>query len=555
MRRLSLPLSRQQLAEFSFALALTILVFFGAVLIISLIGFSFNQPITRIYAPIALVAAIVLSRFVVSTNWFALLATIIVLLALATLLNLYLADVTCDGQGYQGTGVVQLLEGWNPLHDPQRATVLQPIAVSAIRHFTKGPWIVAATIGKVTNKVEAGKAINLLTIFSCFCLVHYSLLSYSTIPHRLVILISAITAANPISMSQCFTYYVDGQLAALFTVLCVSGWLYFQRPDLRHGILLIVTIILLVNAKLSGLFYAGLIALTLLTAFVIKWRWRQIRWCAVTLLLGFLLASAVGFNPYITNWRQTRNPIYPFGNAGDQSFQRNFQENQKPVVLHGHGNIGAFLKSLFSRSDNHYDFATRAFPGAPIKIPFSLRGEEIVAFSDVDVRLAGWGPWMSGIILIGAIAIVWRQSLALFVCALLLLTTVLVMPESWYARYTPQVWLLPCLGLTACFIRSGSRTLGWLLACFMIANIVMVTFPYLHRANSETHLLNQQLDVLAHLSAPCRVALGDNQINRRRFMEHGIRFVAVETLPATEPHISLPGAVLIARTIVALPDQ
>jgi hypothetical protein len=79
-------------------------------------------------------------------------------------------------------------------------------------------------------------------------------------------------------------------------------------------------------------------------------------------------------------------------------------------------------------------------------------------FVYTDVRVGGFGPLFSGICLLTLIIIILItyychknyitvNNYILFLCFLIFLT-VIINPESWWARYVPQLWLIPLLILS-----------------------------------------------------------------------------------------------------------
>lgn len=78
-------------------------------------------------------------------------------------------------------------------------------------------------------------------------------------------------------------------------------------------------------------------------------------------------------------------------------------------------------------------------------IPFmKYKGESL---NDPDVRVAGFGYFFSGIVLLCAILVLlnfkgFMQRAFIFYFALIL-GSCLINPELWWARYVPQMWLLP----------------------------------------------------------------------------------------------------------------
>jgi hypothetical protein len=115
-------------------------------------------------------------------------------------------------------------------------------------------------------------------------------------------------------------------------------------------------------------------------------------------------------------------------------------------------------------------------------VPFTVTKSETEAFAEVDVRIAGYGPLFGGILLLAlalGLAVVVRQirnrradwDIWLPVSAVVL--TVLVVPEMWWARYFPQLYLLPLL-CTAYLFEDKWKNWPYVLCVLMILNSFIV---------------------------------------------------------------------------------
>ncbi len=113
---------------------------------------------------------------------------------------------------------------------------------------------------------------------------------------------------------------------------------------------------------------------------------------------------------------------------------------------------------------------------------------------------------------------------------LIIICSVLPVSGCWWARYAPQVWLLPLVALAP--LGSGVEKpnlhrLSWLVLLILAANVAGIASVNF-RAN-----LNATRDVTASLAdlrshAPFKVAFGDFRSNRFRLQEAGIPFIEQE---------------------------
>jgi hypothetical protein len=170
-------------------------------------------------------------------------------------------------------------------------------------------------------------------------------------------------------------------------------------------------------------------------------------------------------------------------------------------------------ESLFSQSSND-----RQWPRW--KIPFTVSKTELEEFVIPDARIGGFGPWFGGTVILSALAIVLltvsqlrnpkppssrrekRQittdSLRIGCYVLFgLVGSCLVNPAAWWARYVPQLWLVPVIVLL--LLRIHQSRMLWPLLIALIGNQVMVIAPSLVTRIEEQKLTRAQLrELQAH---------------------------------------------------------
>jgi hypothetical protein len=568
--QLALRLDRHNLATFCFLVAFMLVAFVAAVIGFTWLGFLAGWRLTRIQPLLALGLTLLLPftlgrRFPsITFKWRSIAALAFVLvLGLSLFVGSAFADFSCDGQGYHGTGMLQLLEGWNPIREPGHAEAPQALQREVMVHYAKGPWIVAAALSALVGKVEAGKAATLLLMAACFFLALHAGLKYSRLGPAKLLIVGALVVLNPISLVQCLTLYVDGQLAALFTCLVLCSCLQLRERHSVNVVFTILTIVLLVNVKLTALIYVSVFGLTFaLGAWALK-KLKAVPSLAAAYAIGILLGLAVGYNPYVTNLRETGNPFFPFTlDRTKQGTEDNFLVHQMPTTFRERNRIETFARSVFGRCWNGYDDASQTFTGSPLKIPFTVGTDELRWFDFGDVRICGWGPLTSGVLVFALAAFIGgtggdlRNQRRLFgVLCLCILATIFAVPHPWYARYVPQLWLLPVIAAVVLFLskRRLPNVLGSVLVLLMIANLLLVSVPCFRTSLATTRLLHTQLRWLAAQNRVYSVAFGDYVFNRRRFQEFGIRYRAVETLAPQTKQLILAGETS-SKSIVSLEE-
>ena len=370
------------------------------------------------------------------------------LLFLATLVGcLFLAslffDISWDGQTYHQESIIQLSNGWNPVFsdlswgDPhiERSLFLW------VNHYPKAAEIAAATIYKTTSSIESGKAVNLLLLCASFYLTFSALCDAVRLSLSSILLLAACAAFNPVVLYQSLSFYVDAQLASVLLCLAALLYLFYLRPVRPIGILLILIGCYLINLKFTGLIYliivgVGVIIIALMDNKISLAR-QYLKIGFATVLMGLLV---FGCHPYITNFRDHGHPIFPLMGNGKVDIMttvgpREFDNSNV-------NRVNKLLQSLASKST--------VGKAIQAKIPFQVKEGELTAFYNADVRLGGFGPLFSGILLLFiGLLIYWAVSRQgnrnFYVITLLVFTSVLANPGAWWARYVPQLWLMPVI--------------------------------------------------------------------------------------------------------------
>ena len=156
------------------------------------------------------------------------------------------------------------------------------------------------------------------------------------------------------------------------------------------------------NAKFTGLVFlcfalaAGLVWCVLRNR---RWLWKYIGITAASL---FLAVIVWGFNPYVTNTYYRSQPFYPLlGSAQYPSLeQANKDGNEKyetPKNMMGRSLLVRFGYSIFGRPGNQPYVKGRI---ASLMWPFTARLEDLYAYKYHETRVAGFGPFFSGCLIL-----------------------------------------------------------------------------------------------------------------------------------------------------------
>jgi len=454
-------------------------------------------------------------------------------------------DTSWDGRTYHSEGIIALSEGWNPFEDPHPGDFGDG---NLVRSFPKASWLAAGSLYDLTDSIEVGKSINILPLGASLLLA-LSLLTRLGVRPSVAWAGSVLAAANPIWIVQSLTNYVDGQTASLLLAAIAAGlWiLVFERTRVASWSLGL-SLLLLINLKFSGIYYAGLIVMTMTAVLLWQRRWDDVKRFVVTQGIVIILAiGVIGFNPYVQNVLDFGNPFYPvYGEGSTDFYTVNTPENLRDA-----SQIKQLAYGLFGRPHN-VPIDGRAF----LMRPFNWdRSSNSLPYAAADTRIAGWGPWFSGALSV-AVALGgwllwkerehWRTKVLLIgsLSAFLILSWMLH-SEGWWARYTPQLWLVP----VAVAIGLGTRHdrvsvgLSGLLALILATNVYFVGEIYYQSRVANTGALVEVYDTFAdsdqvmpvfieRFHAATRVQLGEAGIT---FEEYS----SPEELPCAMP-LSLP---------------
>ncbi len=530
---------RSSLRDATLTAGLLLMLFPCLLAVVSVVGFAMGLPIGAVHVPVAAFLTALLAgevagvrdsraqvhrfaRAVAGTSLF-----VVACLWVAGRWN----DLSYDGQAYHQSAVLMLARGWNPVRDPLSPALDSFHLLPA--HYPKAAWIAAASVYKLTGHLEQGKGINLVLFGGAFLLVWSALLGrWPAHPVRTG-LFALLVALNPVTLCQAFTFYVDGQLACCLTALVALGYLAFIQADRRIVLGVFAAIVLLVNLKFTGVLYAPLMLGVAVLALYRLHRAEAARSMlvagAVALTVGVL---GVGFNPYVTNQRGHSNPFYPL--AGSSSFLP--MGGQMPLGFETMNRFEKLASSLFSASANCQ------LGRVEWKLPFELRSGELATFYNPDTRVGGFGPLFGGCLLLATVlylSLLARRRTG-FQLPLLsaIVIGVLLNPESWWARYSPQLWLIPLAVLVGYQVVADPRGRATLftstvLLAAMVANTALVAHGYLSREFDGQRDYRAALMRLKARPQPLDVAVSDMESSLVRMADADL---SVRLIPSSECH-------------------
>ncbi len=564
------------LANFIFFTASMLLIFIGVALFLGtglfFAGYSLSEWVIPGAALMSLVATLYCSgkflprnRQNSSFDWRLVGAAVLcalLLFSFCLVIGGSLMDTTVDGQVYHASGIIHLAEGWNPVRGEPLSTDMNRNNLY-VNSYPKGAWIIAALVYKATGRIEMGKGVNLLLLivsigFTLVTLIWLACCRKISISFGSTALLSCLAALNPVVVTQLFSYYIDGQVASLLLIFCDLCILWFVRPGRLSSLALIVTILLIVNLKFTGTIYILLVGLVMVVYSQVRKRNRSI--LGVYLIAFCLGVGFVGYNPYITNTIKTGNPFFPISNplgATDKVIEINLPENFRSM-----NSLGKLFLSIFSQSQ-------LGLEATQLKIPLTFKGSELAIFQWPDVRVAGFGPLFSGILLFSFfwVAWTWFSRIRRYMrwkpievedripytgmiewlrhpsLVALLLVTVLVNPEAWWARLAPQLWFFPLI-VIICLWPPRTQKIGqafvWIMIGVIVLNLGLISSAYFPGQFAHTKEVDEVLQPASQLNQTYWVDFSIYEINRVRLAEFGIKYKELKVFPWCAEIIQVP---------------
>lgn len=455
---------------------LFLLLLLGCILLVSSLSLLCNIGITRFHLFLNVILSIILFSFIfrkkkISKVFISIIIALLVFV-LAVVLNKNYIDLSWDGNTYHKDAVGLLKNGWNPIYE-NYIDAYERIGNRNMDYignrvekthgfwqsnYAMGTWLIGSNIYSVTNDIETGKAYNLLIIYITFVLMLFVLYKASS-NFVLSLVASLITAFNPIILVQSFTYYNDGFMGSLLILLVSLMILFnddkkiFDDSELYLSICSILMII--INVKFTGFAYAGIFCLFYYLIYVYdKYKNKSLKDIikptfifALTVIVSVLI---VGFNPYVKNLTTHHQLFYPL------------QGKNKVDIVSYNQPIKFANKSTFYKSGvSILSRVTNSSKNSPLpivkKIPFTVYKSELPFLAACDVRISGFGVLFGGILILSIIIcficllrlIIKKSKYAVLLGAPLIITTCLMafISESWWARYTPYLYLFPIIAL------------------------------------------------------------------------------------------------------------
>jgi len=450
-------------------------------------------------------------------------------------------DTSYDGMAYHQAGAIAFSLGWNPIYQPHVVGWWLDAYPSSgelgrfiangglwVDHYAKGSWVLGALMHSATGSLNATKWVSpYLSVIAALSV--YRGMRDCAIGRHPAAFLSFSAAFSPVVVAQFGTNYVDGAMASALLIQCGAFLSWNVRRSSLDIFVVLFAATLASNFKFTGLPYSVMLLFVVgasVFAFDRSFFTREPK----RLVTAFMLAICCSLQTYAHNFLTHGHPFYPVNEI-------NVVENTMSEEFYSRSRFGKFLAAAtnadigLKEDVKRQVFATKLVSSNELAnwIARGLLGGEDAAQSSVirgnpeprfsiptlwpyiilgtDTKLSGFGTlffWALLIVPFALLASVIRPGIALdrrtgSVGLLMgwIAVSASAMPEFWWARYAPQLWLLPVFAALFAFM-AGRIWIGWLLAFASVAGAVLaMSFWGLRVFGSEQPRVRADLATMA----------------------------------------------------------
>ena len=528
-----------------FPLPTVLLAFPMVTVLLASVGFLLGVGVTGWYgvvgfcvaAALALIGGGTLRTGLRRVGWFA--VSVAAILALDQSFVLF---SWWDAQAYHVAAARFLLEGWNPVFDATRETLLaatgaDPSTFNAyhVAYLPRAGWVWSAVTAALTGNLESGDTLILLTGAALGGLAWRVTPLLFGAERWKRLFFASLTMLAPGVVASAFCNAQDGSLYALLMIFLLAACAYRKTGRTAWLGTLAIAPVLGCNLK-----FTGLVSLVLSAAvFTVPLLWGAFRraegrgprtfwkWVAAC-GVGFSLALMVGFSPYLTNWANHGGPFYP-----EHSFSKDeplpamtadFDLLNDDAAAMGY--MGRVMNAYFSKwlAHRYYEWKLDKKPFRPV---FHLD------------QVSGLGTGFRIVMCLTLVILCFtRRCSTPWLLAALLLTSFLQPTKTvGYVRYVPQLWMFPVLvafnAMTVNVPRSPwiGRTLGIVVTAIMATSTYVFALGKLLLALGMSAYALSLVEAMRAETHPRVYVLSLHD----RYREDGRCLAAWETLPPDIP--------------------
>lgn len=463
----------------------------------------------------------------------------IILLLLSIIIAGHVYDLSYDGMYFHKEAVYALANGWNPLKtsfmDFSHFGKLQDLSLW-LDNYPKGVWSFYACIYSLGGKIECVKGANMIFVLMMFFTAYDTISTVFGKKGILCFFLAAVFTANPVIASQYFTCMNDLPVAAFIMICAFFGMkIYTEKTDNWDYICVAAVFASSFAVKFTAPILCGFTLAGFGIAVAIKNKGKNIlKPCVVVIVAAAVGVCIMGADPYIKHLKEGKNPIYPVMGEG----KYDIMNTNAPEGIDEMSNTGAMITSLFSQS------AANPWDKPVIKMPFSIGENEINALGSPDTRLGGFGIFFSGIILISlvlGIFAIFKSKGAFSVIPPLIIFVLLALffPESWWARYNPYIYYIPCLILLAFSCVDKTKIITMAMCVLILINSAVNGTMVLRNFYKETKAIEWRMNELAKSEKHILLNINDFPCHEMWFKENNLDYELVWDMDAEKREIFL----------------
>lgn len=473
------------------------ILYYMTLVVVATAGFlTLGIPITFLNTLLPLICVVIYYIFEKNLTYkekllIIIIAFLVVLISIMMFSNIY--DFSVDGNAYHKQAIGLLKEGWNPVYFTSydfnslvRSSQLSsdgPLFWAEV--YPKATWYFSASIYYFAGNIEAGKCYTVLFAFIAFCISFDYFMKLFGKKYKAIIL-ALVIAANPIVLAQSGSYYLDGLVSSLLSMLIIifiDEMNNKSKKIIKNKDIMACLIIWGCNLKFSVILFV----VTYCVVFIIYKIYKEKRfdWNNFFFLgsLGIFSTVIIGYSPYITNLKRYKNIFYGFtGLMNEEIIFENFGVDNLPIAVQ-------FWVSIFSKMSSGNISNLKEL----LKLPFTIYRQEFDMYYVTDARISGFGALFSGLFIVSVIVLLIRILLykkykiseqLKFAIVLLVVSIVemMLIPLTSQARYIPQLYLCIVLAMAVLWespISALWERTGKILNIFLVLIVVFNSIPWI----------------------------------------------------------------------------
>lgn len=513
------------------------------------IGFPITQwtlPITFLLYIVAniLFESIRRQKLHITADLIVFIAVSLVLYSAAHIIFTNFYDTSYDGQSYHLSGIIALMEGWNPIRDGGLPiTLLEGEAY--VQGYPKLLWEFYASLALFGGSLGFALILNIAIGLIGFCCFYYFLANNFKISYLWILIISLLSTLQIYFLQQSTTFMADGTSyeLGLAAASILATILFKSQSSRRLEILFFALLILLLGSKFSNAYLCLLLGAIYL---IHLYRTRTLKLRSTWLFIGLtsLVALTLLWTPFVTNFFRYNSPVYPM-NLPSQSANLKY-DNIPPNIKESNG-LSLLFYGVFSQAQPPSAGDVKSPENiAQLKVPFSFTASELASVGNFQGRVGSAGVLFSGVVALSVILLIYCIVKAqderskkivkytLFMIGLILFLS-LLNPIPNKIRYAPFLTLLPIVTLVSSLLLLKKdriiKVLQILVITTITMNILLASIFLFKIRTNEFAQAGRQMTILKTSPAPIAVVSKDFYSILYRLQKENINFKLVEHCP------------------------